>query len=78
MLERIRDIPRFQRTSSGLFAGTRDLAPAADYQPSLKETTQFFKPSRTSCAFACTDIPLPNSFISVLDASQPHMGADQL
>lgn len=64
MLERIRDIRASERR---VYLRVREIfALAADYQPSLKETTQFFKPSRTSCILPVPDIPLLNSFISVL------------
>lgn len=64
MLERIRDIRASERR---VYLRVREIfALAADYQPPLKETTQFFKPSRTSCILPVPDIPLLNSFISVL------------
>jgi hypothetical protein len=47
MLERIRDIRASERR---VYLRVREIfALAADYQPSLKETTLFFKPSRTNC-----------------------------
>ncbi len=47
MLERIRDIRASERR---VYLRVREIfALAADYQPSLKETTQFFKPSRINC-----------------------------
>ncbi len=73
MLERIRDIRASERR---VYLRVREIfALAADYQPSLKETTQFFKPSRTSCILpVLRHIPL-NSFIMLTPASR--MGADQ-
>ncbi len=64
MLERIRDIRASERR---VYLRVREIfALAADYQPSLKETTQFFKPSRTKLHLPVPGIPPLNSFISVL------------
>lgn len=59
MLERIRDIRASERR---VYLRVREIfALAADYQPSLKETTQFFKPSRINCILPVPGIPLRNS-----------------
>lgn len=59
MLERIRDIRASERR---VYLRVREIfALAADYQPSLKETTQFFQTIQNKLHFACTGIPLRNS-----------------
>lgn len=64
MLERIRDIRASERR---VYLRVREIfALAADYQPSLKETTQFFQTIQNKLHFACTSIPPLNSFINVL------------
>ncbi len=69
--ERIRDIRASERQ---VYLRVREIfALAADYQPSLKETTQFFKPSRINCILPVPGIPL-ELIHKRADASQPHMG----
>lgn len=52
MLERIRDIRASERR---VYLREREIfALAADYQPSLKETTQFFQTIQNKLHFACT------------------------
>lgn len=52
MLERIRDIRASERR---VYLRVREIfALAADYQPSLKETTQFFQTIQNKLHFACT------------------------
>lgn len=54
MLERIRDIRASERR---VYLRVREIfALAADYQPSLKETTQFFQTIQNKLHFACTGL----------------------
>jgi len=72
MLERIRDIRASERR---VYLRLREIfALAADYQPSLKETTQFFQTIQNKLHFACTGHTAPELIHQRADASQPHMG----
>ncbi|WP_153188558.1 virulence RhuM family protein [Hafnia alvei] len=72
MLERIRDIRASERR---VYLRVREIfALAADYQPSLKETTQFFQTIQNKLHFACTGHTAAELIHKRADASQPHMG----
>lgn len=72
MLERIRDIRASKRR---VYLRVREIfALAADYQPSLKETTQFFQTIQNKLHFACTGHTAAELIHQRADASQPHMG----
>ncbi|ENM3939020.1 virulence RhuM family protein [Vibrio cholerae] len=72
MLERIRDIRASERR---MYLRVREIfALAADYQPSLKETTQFFQIIQNKLHFACTGQTAAELIYSRADASQPNMG----
>ncbi|TKU18926.1 virulence RhuM family protein [Citrobacter sp. wls826] len=72
MLERIRDIRASERR---VYLRVREIfALAADYQPSLKETTQFFQTIQNKLHFACTGHTAAELIHRRADASQPHMG----
>ncbi|MHA0961740.1 virulence RhuM family protein [Enterobacter cancerogenus] len=72
MLERIRDIRASERR---VYLRVREIfALAADYQPSLKETTQFFQTIQNKLHFACTGYTAVELILHRADASQPHMG----
>lgn len=72
MLERIRDIRASERR---VYLRVREIfALAADYQPSLKETTQFFQIIQNKLHFACTGQTAAELIHQRADASQPHMG----
>lgn len=72
MLERIRDIRASERR---VYLRVREIfALAADYQPSLKETTQFFQTIQNKLHFACTGHTAAELVHQRADASQPHMG----
>jgi hypothetical protein len=72
MLERIRDIRASERR---MYLRVREIfALAADYQPSLKETTQFFQTIQNKLHFACTGYTAAELIHLRADASQPHMG----
>ncbi|HDR2793030.1 MULTISPECIES: virulence RhuM family protein [Enterobacter] len=72
MLERIRDIRASERR---VYLRVREIfALAADYQPSLKETTQFFQIIQNKLHFACTGHTAAELVHQRADASQPHMG----
>lgn len=72
MLERIRDIRASERR---VYLRVREIfALAADYQPSLKETTQFFQTIQNKLHFACTGHTAAELIHLRADASQPHMG----
>ncbi len=47
---------------------------AADYQPSLKETTLFFQTIQNKLHFACTRHTAAELIYQRADASQPYMG----
>ncbi|MDV0516381.1 virulence RhuM family protein [Citrobacter portucalensis] len=72
MLERIRDIRASERR---VYLRVREIfALAADYQPSLKETTQFFQTIQNKLHFACTGHTAAELIHQRANASQPHMG----
>lgn len=72
MLERIRDIRASERR---VYLRVREIfALAADYQPSLKETTIFFQTIQNKLHFACTGHTAAELIHQRADASQPHMG----
>ncbi|ELC0817211.1 virulence RhuM family protein [Enterobacter hormaechei] len=72
MLERIRDIRASERR---VYLRVREIfALAADYQPSLKETTQFFQTIQNKLHFACTGHTAAELIHPRADATQPHMG----
>lgn len=72
MLERIRDIRASERR---VYLRVREIfALAADYQPSLKETTLFFQTIQNKLHFACTGHTAAELIHQRADASQPHMG----
>lgn len=72
MLERIRDIRASERR---VYLRVREIfALAADYQPSLKETTQFFQTIQNKLHFACTGHTAAELTHQRADASQLYMG----
>lgn len=72
MLERIRDIRASERR---VYLRVREIfALAADYQPSLKETTLFFQTIQNKLHFACTGHTAAELIHQRADASQLHMG----
>ncbi|EAN5174701.1 hydroxyacid dehydrogenase [Salmonella enterica] len=72
MLERIRDIRASERR---VYLRVREIfALATDYQPSLKETTQFFQTIQNKLHFACTGHTAAELIHKRADASQPNMG----
>lgn len=72
MLERIRDIRASERR---VYLRVREIfALAADYDPSFKETTQFFKTIQNKLHFACSGQTGPELIHSRADASKPNMG----
>ncbi|MDA8480479.1 virulence RhuM family protein [Citrobacter sp. Awk 4] len=72
MLERIRDIRASERR---VYLRVREIfALAADYQPSLNETTQFFQTIQNKLHFACTGQTAAELIHQRADANQPHMG----
>lgn len=72
MLERIRDIRASERR---VYLRVREIfALAADYQPSLKETTQFFQTIQNKLHFACSGHTAAELIHQRANASQPHMG----
>lgn len=72
MLERTRDIRASERR---VYLRVREIfALAADYQPSLKETTQFFQVIQSKLHYACTGHTAAELIHLRADASKPHMG----
>lgn len=72
MLERIRDIRASERR---VYLRVREIfALAADYQPSLKETTQFFQTIQNKLHFACTGQTAAELIHQRANANLPHMG----
>lgn len=72
LLERIRDIRASERR---MYLRVREIfALAADYEPSLKENTQFFKVIQNKLHYACTGHTAAELIHSRADASQPNMG----
>lgn len=51
-----------------------NFALAADYQPSLKETTLFFQTIQSKLHFACTVHTAAELIYQRADVRQPHMG----
>ncbi|MGN9542546.1 RhuM family protein [Escherichia coli] len=65
----------FAPASVGYICGCGKIfALAADYQPSLKETTQFFQTIQNKLHFACTGHTAAELIHKRADANQPHMG----
>lgn len=64
----------FAPANVGFICGYEIFALAADYQPSLKETTQFFQTIQNKLHFACTGHTAAELIHQRADASQPHMG----
>ncbi len=72
LLERIRDIRASERW---VYLRVREIfALAADYQPSKKETTAFFKAIQNKLHFAATGKTAAELIQERADASQPNMG----
>ena len=72
LLERIRDIRASERR---MYLRVREIfALAADYEPSLKETTQFFKTIQNKLHYACSGQTAAELIHSRADTSQPNMG----
>lgn len=72
MLERIRDIRASERR---VYLRVREIfALAADYQPSLKETSRFFQAIQNKLHFACSGKTAAEFIHQRADASLPHMG----
>lgn len=72
LLERIRDIRASERR---MYLRVREIfALAADYEPSLKETTQFFKTIQNKLHYACSGHTAAELIHSRADASQTNMG----
>lgn len=72
LLERIRDIRASERR---MYLRVREIfALAADYEPSLKETTEFFKVIQNKLHFATTGLTAAELIYTRADASKPNMG----
>jgi len=72
MLERIRDIRASERR---VYLRVREIfALAADYQPFLKETTQFFQTIQNKLHFACTGHTAAELIYKRAEANKPNMG----
>src|SRR5690606_2744817 len=72
LLERIRDIRASERR---MYLRVREIfALAADYQPSLAETTRFFQIIQNKLHYACTGHTEPELIAQRADATQPNMG----
>ena len=72
MLERIRDIRSSERR---MYLRVREIfALAADYEPSFKETTQFFQVIQNKLHYACSGKTAAELIYSRADAEQAHMG----
>ena len=72
LLERIRDIRASERR---VYLRVREIfALAADYQPSKKETSRFFKTIQNKLHFAATGKTAAELIRERADASQPNMG----
>lgn len=72
MLERIRDIRASERR---MYLRVREIfALAADYEPSFKETTQFFQVIQNKLHYACSGQTAAELIYSRADANQPNMG----
>jgi len=72
LLERIRDIRASERR---VYLRVREIfALAADYQPSFKETTQFFQVIQNKLHFVCTGQTAAEVIYRRADAKKIHMG----
>lgn len=72
LLERIRDIRASERR---MYLRVREIfALAADYQPSLKETTQFFQTIQNKLHYACSGHTAAEIVYQRADAAKPNMG----
>ena len=72
LLERIRDIRASERR---MYLRVREIfALAADYEPSLKQTTQFFQAIQNKLHFACSGQTAAELIHNRADASEPNMG----
>ena len=72
MLDRVRDIRASERR---MYLRVREIfAMAADYEPSLPETTAFFKVIQNKLHFAVTGKTAAEIIRDRVDASQPNMG----
>lgn len=72
LLERIRDIRASERR---VYLRVREIfALAADYEPSLKETTQFFQIIQNKLHYACSGHTAAELIYERADADQPNMG----
>jgi hypothetical protein len=72
MLARIRDIRASERR---MYLRVREIfALAADYQPSLKETTLFFQTIQNKLHYACTGLTAAELIYTRADANKPNMG----
>lgn len=72
MLDRIRDIRSSERR---VYLRVREMFTiAADYTPSAKETTQFFKTIQNKLHFATTGLTAAEIILGRADASQPNSG----
>lgn len=72
LLEKIRDIRASERR---MYLRVREIFTlAADYQPSFKETTQFFQKIQNKLHFACTDHTAAEIIFQRANAELPNMG----
>jgi hypothetical protein len=72
LLDRIRDIRASERR---MYLRVREIfALAADYEPSLKETTQFFQIIQNKLHYACSGHTAAELIYERADADQPNMG----
>ncbi len=72
LLDRIRDIRASERR---MYLRVREIfALAADYEPSLKETTQFFQIIQNKLHYACSCHTAAELIYERADADQPNMG----
>lgn len=72
LLEKIRDIRASERR---MYLRVREIFTlAADYQPSFKETTQFFQKIQNKLHFACTDNTAAEIIFQRANAELPNMG----
>lgn len=72
LLERIRDIRASERR---MYLRVREIfAMAADYRPSTRETTLFFRTIQNKLHFAVTGLTAPQLILQRADHTQPNMG----
>lgn len=72
LLEKIRDIRASERR---MYLRVREIFTlAADYQPSFKETTQFFQKIQNKLHFACTNYTAAELIFQRANATLPNMG----